>query len=110
MTESIGMTSSTGASNVDSVALLDSRSTYAQSLGGSTAVLLGTLLAFQFANVAHVKAADLNPNSSLQVTTATRIDLFDDLLEFHQRLATSQQDLPDDAARLLRENLWHLYD
>ena len=110
MTELMNMTSSTGASNVDSVALLESRSTYAQSFGGSAAVLLGTLLALQCANVAHIKAADVNPNSSLQVTTATRIDLFDDLLEFHQRLASSQQDLPEDAARLLRENLWQLYD
>lgn len=110
MTELMSMTSSTGGSDFDSVARLELRSTYAQSLGGPTAVLLGTLLAFQCANVAHIKAADVNPNSSLQVTTATRTDLFDDLLEFHQRLASSQQDLPEDAARLLRENLWQLYD
>jgi hypothetical protein len=110
MTELMNMTSSTGASNVDSVALLESRSTYAQSFGGSAAVLLGTLLALQCANVANIKAADVNPNSSLQITTATRVDLFDDLLKFHQRLANSQQDLPEDAARLLRENLWQLYD
>jgi|SRR5688572_9912894 len=110
MTESMKMTSSTGASDFDSVALLESRSTYAQSFGGSTAVLLGTLLALQCANIAHVKAADLNPNSTLQVTTTTYTDLFDDLLEFHRRLASSQQDLPEDAARLLRENLWQLYD
>ncbi len=103
------MTSSTGASDFDSVALLELRSTSAQSLGGPTAALLGTLLALQCANVAHIQA-DVNPNSSRQVTTATRTDLFDDLLEFHQRLAGSQQDLPEDAARLLRENLWQLYD
>ena len=109
MTKLMSMTSSTAGSDFDSVALLELRSTYAQSLGGPTAVLLGTLLALQCANVAH-KATDVNPNSSLQVTTATRTDLFDDLLEFHQRLASSQQDLPEDAARLLRENLWQLYD
>lgn len=110
MTDLMRMTSSTGAGDFDSVALLESRSTYAQSLGGPTAVLLGTLLALQCANLAHIKAADLNPNSTLQVTTATHTDLFDELLQFHQRLASSQQDLPEDAARLLRENLWQLYD
>jgi hypothetical protein len=110
MTELVRMTSNTGASNNDSVALLESRSTYAESLGGPAAVLLSTLLALQCANVAQAKVADVGPNSTLQVTTATRADLFDDLVEFHQRLATSQQDLPEDAARLLRENLWQLYD
>lgn len=103
-------TSSTAASDFDSVAMLELRSTNAQSLGGPTAVLLGTLLALQCATVAHIKMSDVDRNSSLQVTTATRTDLFDDLLQFHQRLATSQQDLPEDAARLLRENLWQLYD
>jgi hypothetical protein len=73
-------------------------------------VLLSTLLAFQSANVAHIKAAHVNANSSLQLTTAVRTNLFDDLLQFHQRLAISQQDLPENAARLLRENLWQLYD
>ena len=110
MTRLMSMTSSTGASDFDSVALLELRSTAAQSFGGPTAVLLGTLLALQCANVAHVKAADVNANSSLQLTTAVHTNLFDDLLQFHQRLATSQQDLPEDAARLLRENLWQLYD
>jgi hypothetical protein len=110
MTESVRMTNSTGASDVDSLALVEARSTYAQSLGAPTAILLGTLLALQCANIAHVKAADLNPHSTLQVTTATHTDLFDELLEIHQRLAGSQQDLPEDAARLLRENLWQLYD
>jgi hypothetical protein len=110
MNELVRMTSSTGASDFDSVALLEARSTYAQSLGGPTAMLLGTLLALQCANIAHVKAADLHANSTLQVTTATHTDLFDELLEFHQRLASSQQDLPEGAARLLRENLWQLYD
>lgn len=110
MTELMSMTSSTGASDIDSVALLELRSTSVQSFGGPTTVLLGTLLALQCANVAHIKAVDVNPNSSLQVTTATRTDLFDDLLDFHQRLAGSQQDLPEDAARVLRENLWQLYD
>ncbi len=90
--------------------MLESQSTNAQSLSGPTAMLLGTILALQFANVASIQTVDVNRNSSLQVTTATRADLFEDLLRFHQRLATSQQDLPEDAARLLRENLWQLYD
>jgi hypothetical protein len=110
MTRPMATTSSTGASDFDSVALLELRSTSTQSIGGPTAVLLGTLLALQCANIAQIKAADVNSNSSLQVTTATPTDLFDNLLEFHQRLASSQQDLPDEAARLLRENLWQLYD
>lgn len=32
------------------------------------------------------------------------------VVEQHQMLVDSQQDLPEDAARLLRENLWLLYD
>ena len=103
-------TSSTGGSDFDSVARLELRSTYAQSLGGPTAVLVWTLLALQCANVALITAADAHPNSSLQVTRATHTDLFDELLAFHQRLASSQRDLPQDAARLLWENLWQLYD
>jgi hypothetical protein len=110
MTELMRMTSSTAASEAESVVLMDSRSTYAQSIGGPAAVMLGTLLALQIANAAHLKAAPFESNSSFHVTTATRSDLFDDLLEFHQRLASSQQDLPEEAARLLRENLWQLYD
>lgn len=107
---SVTKTSSTTASDFESVALLDLRSTNAQSIGGSAALLLGTLLALQCANAASIQTAVVNRNSSLQVTTAARTDLFDDLLQFHHRLATSQQDLPEDAARLLRENLWQLYD
>ncbi len=110
MTELMSMTSSTGGGDFDPVALLEPQSTSAQPFGGPTAVLLGTLLAFQCANIAYIKAADANANSSFQLTSAVRTDLFDDLLEFHQRLAGSQQDLPADAARLLRENLWQLYD
>jgi hypothetical protein len=103
-------TSGTAASDFDSVVMLELRSTNAQSIGGSAAMLLGTLLALQCANAASIQTADVSRNSSLQVTTAARTDLFDNLLQFHQRLATSQQDLPEDAARLLRENLWQLYD
>lgn len=32
-----------------------------------------------------------------------------DLHELHATLAASQVDLPEDAARVLRENLWDLY-
>jgi len=110
MTDLLTMTSSTGGSDFDPVALLEPLSTSAQPFGGSAAVLLGTLLAFQCATVAHLTAADVNANSSVQLTSAVRTELFDDLLEFHQRLASSQQDLPEEAARLLRENLWQLYD
>ena len=110
MTEMHCMTSSTGGGDFDPVALLDSQSISAQPLGGRAALLLGTLLAIQCANVASVAAAEVHPNSSIQITSAVQSGLFDELLEFHQKLSGSQQDLPDDAARLLRENLWQLYD
>ena len=110
MTERMIMTSSTGGSDFDSIGLLQGQSTYAQSFGGPTAVLLGTLLAFQYANVARFSDANVNATSSIQLTEAVRSTLFDDLLAFHKTLASSQEDLPEQAARLLRENLWQLYD
>jgi len=106
----MNMTSSTGGSDFDPVTLLKPQSTSTQPFGGPATALLGTLLAFQCATVAQIKSADVNANSSIQLTSAVRTELFDDLLEFHQRLAGSQQDLPEEAARLLRENLWQLYD
>lgn len=49
--------------------------------------------------------------SSAQLTTvAAQRDLFDELLRFHHRLAAAQTDLPKDAARVLTENLWQLYE
>jgi hypothetical protein len=110
MTDLLTMTSSTGGSDFDPVSLLGLQSTSAQLFGGPAGVLLGTLLAFQCATVASITAVDVNANSSIQLTSAVRTDLFDDLLEFHQRLASNQHDLPEEAARLLRENLWQLYD
>jgi hypothetical protein len=110
MTEmtSVAMTSSTGSADFDPIALLDSQSISAQPLGGRAALLLGTLLAIQLASVANVSGV-AHQNSSIQVMSTAHAELFDDLLEFHQKLADSQQDLPEDAARLLRENLWRLY-
>jgi hypothetical protein len=110
MSELVSMTSSTGGSAFDAVGLLQAQSTYAQSFGGPTTVLLGTLLAFQYANVATFKDAHVNPSSSIQLTAAVRSNLFDELLAFHRNLASAQGDLPEEAARLLRENLWQLYD
>jgi len=110
MNELVIMTSSTGGGDFDPIGILQGRSTYAQSFGGPTAVLLGTLLAFQYANVARFNDANLNATSSIQLTQAIHSTLFDDLLAFHKRLASSQEDLPEEAARLLRENLWQLYD
>jgi hypothetical protein len=110
MTELITMTSSTGTRDFDAVGLLEPHSTSVQAFAGPAAVLFGTLLAFQCANVAQITTADASANSSVQLTSAVRADLFDDLLDFHQRLASSQQDLPEEAARLLRENFWQLYE
>ena len=100
------MTSSTSAGDVR---FMETRATATQ-FGGSGTLLLATLLAFQCASAAQIKAGEVMPNSSLQLTRAVPTTLFDDLLNFHQQLTSSQQDLPEEAARLLRENLWSLYD
>lgn len=105
------MTSSSGHTDFRADAAFEQRSTSALSMGASAILMLGTILAYQNADAAHLPAAWREPyNSSLQVTTIVRSDIFDDLVDFHQRLARSQEDLPTDAARLLRENLWQLYD
>ena len=44
------------------------------------------------------------------VVSERQPDLLQELVSFHQRLAVSQRDLPDEAANVLRQNLWELYD
>jgi len=54
--------------------------------------------------------ADLPQQFAVELR-ASRVDnLFDELLTFHQQLAASQRDLPEDATRVLRDRLWQLYD
>ena len=76
-----------------------------------TAAVLVALLAAQ--SVAATMALDLTPDRSYTaaLTSVTlQKDLAEALLDFHRRLADSQTDLPDAAARVLRENMWHLYE
>jgi hypothetical protein len=75
-----------------------------------TTALLVALLAAQCSAVSLTLSA-VNPRSSLQITSvAADHDLFNELVEFHARLAGVQKPLPEEAARVLRENLWSLYD
>jgi hypothetical protein len=69
-------------------------------------------LAAQYATVAVIsRQQQQDVSSSAQVTVVhMQRDLFDELVAFHQRLAANQQDLPEEAARVLRDNLWNLYD
>lgn len=107
------MTSGTGAGDLDSGALFDPRSTSGQSLSSTAAVLLVTVLGWQCAGLTELAA----PNHTAKLTDSTiqlpaagaQMNLFGDLLEFRKALASSQRDLPEEAARLLRENLWQLY-
>jgi len=73
---------------------------------------LVTLLAAQSANAALIqeKIAQRETPSTHLALTVNEHDLLSELVRFHQKLAASQRDLPEDAARLLRENLWQLYE
>jgi len=46
----------------------------------------------------------------LAVPPVTETTLIDELGAFSAKLAAAQRDLPADAAKVLRENLWMLYD
>jgi hypothetical protein len=106
------MTSDTNTVDAGALAM-DFHSTAAQSFGMPATLLMGMLLALPFADADQRKVTDLlipDSSSSRQLTETVQSALFDDLLVFHQQLASSQRDLPEDAARLLRDNLWQLYD
>ena len=76
-----------------------------------TTALLVALLAAQYSGAVSLKLAEVDLRSSTQITSvASDNDLFNGLLEFHERLAGAQRPLPEEAARVLRENLWSLYD
>jgi hypothetical protein len=88
---------------------LDVRSTASQIMSVPTVVLVVALVAAQHSAISH-RASEINPRASTQLTSSGSVSLFDVLVDFHQRLASAQQDLPEDAARILRDNLWELYD
>ena len=72
---------------------------------------LAVLLAAQAAGIA---VAD-TPSSGVRATMsiswrASGVSLVDELAAFHQRLATSQIEVPEEVASVLRSNLWDLYE
>lgn len=92
---------------------LEMRSTGSQ-LFVPTAALWITVLATQHAAaVLAMPSGTEQPSSTLTVSAMARDTgdtVFKALIDFHEQLASSQQDLPEEAARILRENLWQLYE
>ena len=75
---------------------------------GPTVVLVAALVAHHAANVVALRPE--YDSATLSASTVAQQTLLDALVTFHGQLASSQQDLPEDAARILRENLWQLYE
>ena len=73
-------------------------------------MLLVALLVAQHSAIVDAKFADVYPRSTAHQTQKLTLNLFDELLDFHQHLAAAQVDLPEEAARVLYKNLWQLYD
>jgi hypothetical protein len=87
------------------------RATTSQTIYAPTTALLVSLLAAQCSGAVPLKSSAVDTRSSTQITSAAvDYDLFNELVEFHERLAGAQKALPEEAARVLRENLWSLYD
>jgi hypothetical protein len=79
----------------------------------TTAAFLVTLLGAQYVGVTMAevqRAAHLHTGSAIVLQASGSMGLFDELLEFHQRLIASQRDLPDVAMRVFQQNPWDLYD
>ncbi len=108
------MTSPTGGQSANTTAevLVEGRAAAFQTNYVPTAALLLTLLSSQH-SVSIVEMATSERDDSNATTqfarSFVRSELFDELLDFHERLAKSQRDLPEDAAAVLRDNLWQLY-
>lgn len=100
----------------DAALVIATPGTASQAFGAPTAALLAFLLVGQHANAVIATLADRatlankGVQPSGQLTCAVNSNLFDELLKFHQALAHAQRDLPEDAAKILRDNLWELYD
>ena len=76
----------------------------------TTALLVG-LLAFQSAGVAFLVSHKPEAAAATRLAASiTQDNLLRELIDFHVRLAASQKDLPEDAARVLRDKLWDLYE
>lgn len=72
---------------------------------------LVALLTFQTGGAAYL--ATHKPEEAGATTLASSFrqeNLLLKLVDFHVRLAASQKDLPDEAARVLRDKLWDLYE
>jgi len=106
------MTNATGQSH-STEAQLEIRATVSQTMYAPTAALFVALLAAQYSGAVSATLSDFDRRSSttqLTSVVADKDELFNELVRFHQRLADAQKDLPEEAARVLRENLWQLYD
>jgi len=75
------------------------------------------LLIFSSYNVAaksYEGVTFLQQPDTAQMTTeiwrVTESDVLDELLAFHNRLASTQRDLPSEAMQVLTKNLWDLYE
>lgn len=103
------MTSGTTYADSGSDAAIEARNTTSVIAYAPTIALIAQLLAAQ-TSLGFSLPPDQNVASTIQVATASaQADILRELINFHERLANSQQDLPADAARILRENLWQLY-
>jgi hypothetical protein len=86
------------------------RSTGSQTAYAPTAALFIGLLAAQYSQMALARTIEHGLEWSTNLVSDLRNhDLFDELVQFHARLASAQKDLPEEAARVLRDNLWQLY-
>ena len=74
------------------------------------AAFVASLIAAQYAGIAIAAITTDVPTHHAVAVASAKHDLFDELLAFHERLASSQRQLPEIAARVLQQNPWELYD
>jgi hypothetical protein len=90
--------------------VIATRGTASQTFNAPAAALFAFLLVGQHTSAVLATLSDREIRSSGQLTYVVKSELFDELLKFHQALAGSQRELPEEAAKILRDNLWDLYD
>jgi hypothetical protein len=105
------MTDSTLAETTGSTVRLENQGAVPSSGIGATAALLICLFASQNSgSMLTLQAAEAAAQYAVEVRSVEREDIFEELLDFHNRLIASQRELPEDAARILRDNLWQMYE